>query len=77
MLVLSRKRCEKILIGDDIVIEVCAFRGLESDRPSVRLGITAPRNVAVDRDETRKAKLEHRAASAKAASGECPGTQAI
>lgn len=46
MLVLSRKRLEKIWIGDDIVITVLEIR---ADR--VRLGITAPRELDVHREE--------------------------
>lgn len=46
MLVLSRYRDESIYIGDDIVITVVDVRG---DR--VRLGIQAPSNVSVHRQE--------------------------
>ena len=46
MLVLSRYRDESIYIGDDIVVTVVDVRG---DR--VRLGIQAPPNVSVHRQE--------------------------
>lgn len=46
MLVLSRKIGETIVIGEDISITVLAFRG-----NGVRLGITAPKDVGVDRLE--------------------------
>ncbi len=46
MLVLSRQVDEKIIIGDDIVITVVEIR-----RGLVRLGIDAPRNVTVHREE--------------------------
>lgn len=46
MLVLSRKKSERIRIGDDVVIEVCEIRP-----NAVRLGITAPRSVKVLRAE--------------------------
>jgi len=46
MLVLSRKRDEQILIGDDIVIRVVEIRG-----DKVRLGIEAPPHVPVHRSE--------------------------
>ena len=46
MLILSRKRSEQIVIGDGIVITVVAIRG-----GNVRLGIEAPPNVAVHREE--------------------------
>ena len=43
MLVLSRRVGEKILIGDDVVIEVTEIRG-----DKVRLGFTTPKDVSVD-----------------------------
>jgi carbon storage regulator len=52
MLVLERKLNERILIGDDIVITVAAISG-----DQVRLGIEAPRNIAVDREEVRWRKM--------------------
>ncbi len=51
MLVLARMRDEDILIGDDIVVTVVDIRG-----DKVRLGITAPARVAVDRREIREAR---------------------
>lgn len=46
MLVLSRYRDESIYIGDDIIVTIVDVRG---DR--VRLGIQAPPNVSVHRQE--------------------------
>jgi carbon storage regulator len=46
MLILTRKSGEKIRIGDDIAVSVIEIRGNQ-----VRLGISAPRNVAVHRQE--------------------------
>ncbi len=46
MLVLTRKTGQEIVIGGDIRITVVAIKG---DR--VRIGITAPPGVRVDRDE--------------------------
>ena len=46
MLVLSRKKYQKILIGDDIEIVVVEIRG-----DKVHLGITAPKEVPVHREE--------------------------
>lgn len=46
MLVLTRKCGEEIVIGDGIQIKVLATSG-----GRVRIGITAPRNVAVHRSE--------------------------
>ena len=46
MLILSRKLNEQIVIGDQIVITVVAIRG-----GNVRLGIEAPHDVPVHRQE--------------------------
>ena len=46
MLVLSRKLGEKIFIGENICITV-----VDIDRGKIRLGIDAPRNVPIYRQE--------------------------
>lgn len=46
MLVLSRHRDESIMIGDDVVITIVDIRG-----DKVRLGIDAPQNIPVHRQE--------------------------
>ncbi len=46
MLVLSRKLGEKIVIGDNIVITV-----VKIDRNQIRIGIEAPHEVPVYREE--------------------------
>lgn len=46
MLILSRRVGESIMIGHDIVITVLDVRG-----ESIRIGITAPRDVQVHREE--------------------------
>ena len=50
MLVLSRQRDESIMIGDNVVVTIVDVRG---DR--VRLGIEAPREIAVHRREVYEA----------------------
>ena len=50
MLVLSRKKDEKIIIGDNISIMVVEIRG-----DKVRLGIDAPKEVSVHRREVYEA----------------------
>ena len=46
MLVLSRKKNEKFLVGDDVEVVVVEIRG-----DKVRLGIDAPKDVPVHRRE--------------------------
>ncbi len=46
MLVLTRRKNQSIVIGDDIVITVLDVKG-----DNIRLGITAPRDVQVYREE--------------------------
>lgn len=46
MLVLSRTRDQSIMIGDDVKVTILDVRG-----DKVRLGITAPRGIAVHREE--------------------------
>ena len=46
MLVLTRKSGEKITIGDEVVVSVLEVRGSQ-----VRLGIEAPKGIAVHRSE--------------------------
>lgn len=56
MLVLSRKRDEKIIIGDSITLMVVEIRG-----DKVRLGIEAPKDVTVHRQEVYEAIQRERA----------------
>lgn len=46
MLILSRKTGEKIRIGDDVIVTICAI-----DRNKIRVGIEAPADVKVMRTE--------------------------
>jgi len=50
MLVLSRQRDESIIIGDNIIVTVVDIRG-----DKVRLGITAPTEIPVHRQEVYEA----------------------
>jgi carbon storage regulator len=50
MLILARRKGEKIVIAGNIVVEV-----LEIDGFKVRLGINAPREITVNREEVEKA----------------------
>ena len=46
MLVLSRKQNQSLVIGDNIVITI-----LSIDRDQIRLGIEAPRDISIMRQE--------------------------
>ena len=50
MLVLSRRKDESIMIGDDVKITIVDVRG-----DKVRLGITAPKEIPVHRMEVYEA----------------------
>lgn len=51
MLVLTRRLNERIFIGDNIVITL-----VDIDRGKVRIGIEAPNDLRVDREEIRIAR---------------------
>lgn len=61
MLVLSRRAGESVTIGNDIVIKVVSVSGNQ-----IRLGIVAPREVRVLREEIFKAIQEENRAAANA-----------
>ncbi|OGT06236.1 MAG: carbon storage regulator [Gammaproteobacteria bacterium GWE2_37_16] len=65
MLILTRKIGESIIIGDDVVINVLGVRGLQ-----VRLGIEAPRDVSVHREEVYQRILREREMGVDGAEGE-------
>jgi carbon storage regulator len=56
MLVLSRRSGEEIVIGDGIRITVVSVKGNQ-----VRIGVTAPRSVAVDRQEVAERRAQDEA----------------
>lgn len=53
MLVLTRRVGERVLIGNSIVVTVASV----DSEGRVRLGIDAPRDVEVDREEVRRRKV--------------------
>lgn len=68
MLVLSRKKNESIVIDDRIVITVVEIRG-----DKVRLGVEAPRDVTIHRQEVYEAlKAQERSESPEQSSLEVP-----
>ena len=46
MLILSRRVGEKLVIGEDVIITVLGVKGNQ-----IRIGIDAPRDVSVNREE--------------------------
>jgi carbon storage regulator len=46
MLILTRRPTETLVIGDDVTVTVLEIKGNQ-----VRIGVNAPRNVAVHREE--------------------------
>ena len=49
MLILTRRLGESIIIGEDIVVTILGLKGNQ-----VRIGISAPKNVSVHREEIQK-----------------------
>jgi len=58
MLILTRKEGESLRLGDDITVTVVSVKG-----GNVRVGITAPRELAVHREEIYQKISEDEAAS--------------
>jgi len=59
MLVLSRKRDESIIIGDDVVVTIIDIKGEQ-----VKLGVSAPKYISIHRKEVYEAiQAENLAAS--------------
>lgn len=54
MLVITRGEGQRIMIGDGIVIEIARILG-----DKVRVGIEAPADVTIDREEVYRAKRRH------------------
>lgn len=57
MLILTRRVGEQIRIGDNVTVAVLGVRGNQ-----VRLGIAAPKDMTVDREEIRERRLAEQAA---------------
>jgi len=53
MLVLARKATEGFTIGDDVVVRVCSIEGYK-----VKLGVEAPRNVVILREEVPSVNID-------------------
>jgi carbon storage regulator len=71
MLVLTRKSNQSIMIGDDIEVSVLAIVG-----EKVRIGIQAPRDVPVFRQEVYLEIQQEQAGDTTATAGDQPGVRA-
>jgi carbon storage regulator len=67
VLIITRRAGERIMVGDDVVVEVMEIVG-----NSVRVGIKAPRSVPVYREEIYAAVREENRAAAEASPAELP-----
>jgi carbon storage regulator len=67
VLIITRRPGERIMLGDDVVVEVVEVSG-----SSVRLGIAAPRSVPIYREEIWRAVKEENAAAAAATVDQLP-----
>ena len=59
MLIITRRPGEKVMVGDDVVVEVIEVNG-----SSVRIGIAAPKSIPVYREEIWTAVRAENAAAA-------------
>jgi len=60
MLILSRRIGEKLIIGENVTVTILAVKGNQ-----VRVGIDAPRDVRVDREEIHQRILEEEKAMSR------------
>lgn len=73
MLILTRRPCEAVMIGDTVKVTVLGVKGNQ-----VRLGIDAPHDVRVDREEIRQRRIrEQLEEQAAAALGKAPTTLSL
>jgi carbon storage regulator len=70
VLIITRRAGERIMVGDDIAIEVMEIVG-----NSVRIGIRAPRSVPVYREEIYTAVRDENRAAADSGAIELPTQQ--
>lgn len=75
MLILTRRAGETVMIGSDVTITVLGVKGNQ-----VRIGINAPRDVAVHREEIyerikNEENAKKAAEAARKADGEAPGDE--
>jgi carbon storage regulator len=57
MLILTRRVGEKLIIGDNVTVTVLSVKGAQ-----VRIGIDAPRDISVNREEIHQRILKEQTA---------------
>jgi carbon storage regulator len=67
MLRITRRVGERIILGDDVIIEVTEIKG-----QTVRIGIEAPRSLPIYREELWLEVKRENEAAARSQSGELP-----
>lgn len=67
MLIITRRPGEKVIVGDDVVIEVIEVSG-----SSVRIGINAPKSIPVYREEIYSAVKAENVEAASADASQLP-----
>lgn len=67
MLIITRRPGEKVMIGDDVVVEIIEVSG-----SSVRIGIAAPKSVPVYREEIYQAVKDENVAAAASEPAQLP-----
>ncbi len=71
MLILTRRPGERLCIGENIVVTILAVKGTQ-----VRIGIAAPRDIAIDREEIYERKqADRRAGRSSAPDPGVPGSE--
>ena len=70
MLVLSRRRDESIMIGEDITVTIVDIRG-----DKVRLGVDAPKEIPVHRQEVFEAIKRNQQNGQEDAPSEAPASE--